>query len=98
MVDSTAPQSAAFAPMRTTVGAPAAANQAVAADSDLVKIEIKDLNFYYDKFHALKNVSLALYDRKVTAFVGPSGCGKSTLLRVLNRTSLMKRTTGEIRL
>jgi len=100
MVDSTAPESAAFAPMRTTVGTPAAANQAVAANGERVKIQIKDLNFYYDKFHALKNVSLALYDRKVTAFVGPSGCGKSTLLRVLNRMYDLyphQRAEGEVR-
>lgn len=49
------------------------------------KIEIKNLNFYYGKFHALKNVNLTIPDRKVTAFIGPSGCGKSTLLRTLNR-------------
>src|SRR6185369_7318546 len=49
------------------------------------KIEIKDLNFYYKKFHALKGISLPIYDKRVTAFIGPSGCGKSTLLRVLNR-------------
>jgi phosphate transport system ATP-binding protein len=49
------------------------------------KIEIKDLNFYYKKFQALKNISLPIYDKRVTAFIGPSGCGKSTLLRVLNR-------------
>jgi phosphate transport system ATP-binding protein len=50
-----------------------------------IRIDIRDLNFYYGKNHALKNVSVPLYDRKVTAFIGPSGCGKSTLLRVLNR-------------
>jgi phosphate transport system ATP-binding protein len=50
-----------------------------------VRIDIHDLSFYYGAFKALKNVSLPLYDRKVTAFIGPSGCGKSTLLRVLNR-------------
>ena len=50
-----------------------------------VKVQIRDVNFYYGKFHALKNVSLPLHDRKVTAFIGPSGCGKSTLLRILNR-------------
>jgi phosphate transport system ATP-binding protein len=43
------------------------------------------LSFYYGATKALKNVSLPLYDQKVTAFIGPSGCGKSTLLRVLNR-------------
>jgi len=50
-----------------------------------VRIDVRDLNFYYGKFHALKHVTVPLYDRKVTAFIGPSGCGKSTLLRVLNR-------------
>jgi phosphate transport system ATP-binding protein len=50
-----------------------------------VRIDIRDLNFYYGKTHALKSITVPLYDRKVTAFIGPSGCGKSTLLRVLNR-------------
>jgi phosphate transport system ATP-binding protein len=50
-----------------------------------VKVQIRNVGFYYGKFHALKNVSLPLYDRRVTAFIGPSGCGKSTLLRILNR-------------
>ena len=49
------------------------------------RISIRDLNFYYGSHLALKNISLPLYDRQVTAFIGPSGCGKSTLLRVLNR-------------
>jgi len=50
-----------------------------------VKVDIRDLSFYYGATKALKNVTLPLYDRKVTAFIGPSGCGKSTLLRILNR-------------
>ena len=50
-----------------------------------VKLEIRDVSFFYGTFKALKNISLPLYDRRVTAFIGPSGCGKSTLLRVLNR-------------
>ena len=49
------------------------------------KVEIHDVSFYYKKFQALKNISVPLYDRSVTAFIGPSGCGKSTLLRILNR-------------
>jgi len=49
------------------------------------KIAIKDLNFYYGKFKALKDINLEIPERRVTAFIGPSGCGKSTLLRVLNR-------------
>jgi phosphate transport system ATP-binding protein len=49
------------------------------------QIEFKNFNFYYGKFHALKNINLALARRHVTAFIGPSGCGKSTLLRTINR-------------
>ena len=49
------------------------------------KIAVKDLNFFYGKFHALKGINLEIPEHKVTAFIGPSGCGKSTLLRVLNR-------------
>jgi len=50
-----------------------------------IKLEVKDLNFYYGKFHALKDVNLSIQQNKVTAFIGPSGCGKSTLLRTFNR-------------
>jgi phosphate transport system ATP-binding protein len=50
-----------------------------------IKIDVEDLNFFYGKFHALKNIQLRIPERKVTAFIGPSGCGKSTLLRVFNR-------------
>ena len=49
------------------------------------KIAIRNLNFFYGDARALKDVSLPLYENRVTAFIGPSGCGKSTLLRVLNR-------------
>jgi phosphate transport system ATP-binding protein len=49
------------------------------------KLAVKDLNFYYGGFHALKGINLALPEKKVTAFIGPSGCGKSTLLRTFNR-------------
>ena len=47
------------------------------------KISVKNLDFYYGKFHALKNINLEIPEKKVTAFIGPSGCGKSTLLRIL---------------
>ena len=50
-----------------------------------VKISTKNLNLYYGENHALKDVSLDLYERKITAFIGPSGCGKSTYLKTLNR-------------
>ena len=49
------------------------------------KISVRELDFYYGKFHALKNVNLEIPQNQVTAFIGPSGCGKSTLLRVFNR-------------
>lgn len=50
-----------------------------------IKIVTKDLNLYYGSKQALKNITLNIPDKKVTAFIGPSGCGKSTFLRVLNR-------------
>src|SRR5690625_3813194 len=50
-----------------------------------VKIQVKNLNFYYGQFHALKNINMPIKENKVTAFIGPSGCGKSTLLRTFNR-------------
>ena len=53
--------------------------------ADKTKIAVKDLNFYYGKFHALKGINLDIPENRVTAFIGPSGCGKSTLLRVFNR-------------
>ena len=48
--------------------------------TEQVKLSVRNLNFYYGAFHALKNISLEIPDKKVTAFIGPSGCGKSTLL------------------
>jgi len=50
-----------------------------------VKIEVKNLNFYYGKFQALHNNSLNFHINEVSALIGPSGCGKSTFLRCLNR-------------
>jgi phosphate transport system ATP-binding protein len=55
------------------------------AVANKAKITVKDLNFYYGKFHALKNINLEIPENQVTAFIGPSGCGKSTLLRTFNR-------------
>ena len=49
------------------------------------KIAVRNFNFYYGTFHALKNINLDIPANKVTAFIGPSGCGKSTLLRTFNR-------------
>ncbi|HET7757320.1 MAG TPA: phosphate ABC transporter ATP-binding protein PstB [Steroidobacteraceae bacterium] len=66
-----------------------------------VKYQVRHLDFYYGQVHALKDVSLQLTDRHITAFIGPSGCGKSTLLRVFNRMYALypgHRATGEVRL
>ena len=49
------------------------------------RLDIKDLNIYYGSFHAVKDVTLEVPPRCITAFIGPSGCGKSTVLRTLNR-------------
>lgn len=49
------------------------------------KIEVKNLDFYYDTTKALVDVSIEIPTKKVTAFIGPSGCGKSTFLRTFNR-------------
>ncbi len=49
------------------------------------KLAARGLDFYYDKFHALKNINLEIPEKRVTALIGPSGCGKSTLLRIFNR-------------
>jgi phosphate transport system ATP-binding protein len=50
-----------------------------------LKAEANKLNFRYGTFHALKNIDMPIYERKVTALIGPSGCGKSTYLRCFNR-------------
>ncbi len=49
------------------------------------KMDIRQLNLYYGSFQALKNISLQIEEKQITAFIGPSGCGKSTLLKTLNR-------------
>ena len=67
-----------------------------AAAGEKIKIQVKDLNFYYGKFLALKSINLEIPERKVTAFIGPSGCGKSTLLRMI--AGLVPPTAGAIRL
>jgi len=68
---------------------------------DNPKLKVDKLNFYYGKFQAIKNVSMAIPANKVTSFIGPSGCGKSTLLRTFNRLYELypdQRAEGEIRL
>ena len=48
-------------------------------------VQLKNVEIYYGKFHAVQDVSLSVPPRAVTAFIGPSGCGKSTVLRAINR-------------
>lgn len=79
-------------------------NQAVRSDIENpleTQMAFRDFNFYYGKFHALKNINLQIYKRRVTAFIGPSGCGKSTLLRAMNRMYDLypdQRATGSLTL
>lgn len=63
------------------------------------KLEIRDLNFFYGEFQGLKNVTMKIPEKRVTAFIGPSGCGKSTMLRTMNRMFDLyprQRAEGEI--
>ena len=63
------------------------------------KLRIRNLNFFYGDFQGLKNISMDVPEKEVTAFIGPSGCGKSTLLRTLNRMYDLyprQRAEGEI--
>ena len=71
------------------------------ATQEKTKLEVKDLNFFYGQFHALKNINLNIPEKKVTAFIGPSGCGKSTLLRTFNKMYALypeQRAEGQINL
>ncbi len=63
------------------------------------RLSVRNLNFYYGKYKAIKNVSLDIAQNQITAFIGPSGCGKSTLLRVFNRMFELypdQRAEGEV--
>src|SRR6202162_570180 len=73
----------------------------MAATALSVKAEAANLNFHYGSYHALKNINMPLYEKKVTALIGPSGCGKSTYLRCFNRMHDLypgNRYAGEIKL
>jgi len=50
-----------------------------------IKIQTKNLNFYYGSFKALEDINVTVYEKAITSFIGPSGCGKSTFLRIFNR-------------
>lgn len=65
------------------------------------KFKIDKLNLYYDQFHALKDISMGLPEKEITAFIGPSGCGKSTFLKCLNRMNDLVegcKITGDVQL
>jgi phosphate transport system ATP-binding protein len=67
----------------------------------VAKASVKDLNFFYGDFQALKALGMPVYEKQVTALIGPSGCGKSTFLRCFNRMHDLypgNRYEGEIRL
>src|SRR4051794_18559005 len=75
--------------IRTAVGT-AEAVEAAAVDAPgagQAKLEIQNLNFYYGKFQALRNISVKMPARRITSIIGPSGTGKSTFLRLFNRMS-----------
>jgi len=80
--------------MDSATGRPAMLRDGVRA-----KLQVRNLNFYYGAFQALKDVTLDVAERRVTAFIGPSGCGKSTLLRVFNKMYALypeQRAEGEL--
>ena len=65
------------------------------------KFDIEHLNLYYGDFHGLKDISLHIPSKEITALIGPSGCGKSTLLKTLNRMNDLVegcRIEGSVRL
>lgn len=80
--------------------APSNASGMTHTDPEL-RAEVRKLSFWYRETQALKEITLSIADRKVTALIGPSGCGKSTLLRSFNRMHDLypgNRYSGEIRL
>ena len=63
------------------------------------KFTVRNMNLYYDNFHALKDINLDIHKNEITAFIGPSGCGKSTFLKSLNRMNDLVeggKITGEV--
>ncbi len=72
---------------------------AAQVNSPPARLSVRNLNFYYGKYKAIKNVSLDIAQNQITALIGPSGCGKSTLLRVFNRMFELypdQRAEGEV--
>lgn len=92
------PGSSATGNMDTVLKPPVASGSQSAVEAPL-RMQIRDLNFYYGKVHALHGINLHVSANRVTALIGPSGCGKSTLIRTFNRMHETVRGTrlqGEI--
>jgi phosphate transport system ATP-binding protein len=98
MSDSAASSALPLRPAGLAAAVPAGA----AAVAHRALIEIDDVDFHYGAAKALHDITLAIEERKVTAFIGPSGCGKSTLLRCLNRMNDLidgaRVSSGQIRI
>lgn len=74
------------APMTQAATTPLPTPEPAPADSvPALKAQSENLHFHYGKFHALKGITLPIYEHRITALIGPSGCGKSTFLRCFNR-------------
>ncbi len=87
--------------IRTAVSPAGAVKAFDAADAGVPKLEIQNLNFYYGKFQALRNITVKIPSRRITSIIGPSGTGKSTFLRLFNRMSDLvpdTRVEGQVRL
>ncbi|MGA2802660.1 MAG: phosphate ABC transporter ATP-binding protein PstB [Verrucomicrobiota bacterium] len=87
--------------MNVTINRPTATSPTIQRPADAVALTIRNLSVFFGGNHALKNVSIDIAARAVTAIIGPSGCGKSTFLRALNRMHELvpeARVEGEIRL
>ncbi len=69
-------------------------SKAKTADSDKTKLKTQGVNLYYRDFQALRNVTLDIPERAITAVIGPSGCGKSSFLRLFNRMNDLIRGRG----
>jgi phosphate transport system ATP-binding protein len=102
MSNSAAPQGAPTPPTPESAAVTNATPKPLEASTPVqLRMQVRNLNFYYGKLQALRSINLDVAANRVTALIGPSGCGKSTLLRTLNRmyeTVRHTRLEGEIRL